>query len=45
MIECTAHRYPDLKYTIHRFDLNLTETHYYAHLRLMGCDMSDRTTL
>jgi len=33
--------YPDLKYTIHRFDLNLGESHYYAHLKLMGCDISD----
>ncbi len=31
-------RYPDLKYTIHRFDLELGKEHYYEHLRLMGCN-------
>ena len=33
--------YPELKYTIHRLDLELEESHYYAHLRLMGCDISE----
>jgi len=29
-------RYPDLDYTIHRFDLELGADHYYDHLALMG---------
>jgi hypothetical protein len=37
--------YPDLKYTIHRLELELGEKHYYAHLKLMGYSISELISL